>query len=164
MPELNPTVTPTNDAPVTEAPAPVPAAPKVAKPKAVKPKAVKKATPKAEKPAKAKPAPVKKPVASKTKSNTDVHKKDRSMSDLTPAQRSAKVLGAMRKLGAVNGGSAVNVAAIAKKTDLGEYEVYCAMWGKGPLQSGGYVKQVKVEGVRGAAFHLTAKGQKGDPE
>ena len=67
-------------------------------------------------------------------------------------------------IGAVNAGSAVNVTTIAKKASLGEYEVYCAVWNKGLLQSDGYVKQVKVDGVRGAAFHLTAKGQKGDPE
>ena len=160
MPELNPTDATEPTAPATEASAP--AAPKTLKPKA-KP-AAKKPTPKAEKPAKTKTAPAKKPAVKKEKSNTNVHKKDRSMSDLTPTQRSAKILHAMRKIGAVNGGSAVNVATIAKKTDLGEYEVYCAMWNKGPLQDGGYVKQVKVEGVRGAAFHLTAKGQKGDPE
>lgn len=148
MPELTPTSHVELTTPVAETPAP--AAPKAPKPKA---KAAVKA---------AKPAPTKKPAAKKEKINTV--KKDRSMSDLTPAQRSAKVLGAMRKLGAVNAGSAVNIATIAKKTDLGEYEVYCAMWNKGPLQSGGYVKQVKVEGIRGAAFHLTAKGQKGDPE
>ena len=149
MPELNPTTT--EATPVTEAPAP--AAPKAPKPKATKP-AAKKAAPKAEKPAK--------PAVKKEK--TETVKKDRSMSDLTPAQRAAKILGAMRKIGAVNAGSAVNVAAIAKKAGLGEYEVYCAVWNKGLLQSDGYVKQVKVDGVRGAAFHLTAKGQKGDPE
>lgn len=91
-------------------------------------------------------------------------KKDRSMSGLSTAERHAKVLKAMRTLGAVKEGSAVNVARVAGKCGLGEYEVYCALWGKGLLQTEGYVKQVKTEGVRGAAFHLTAKGQKGDPE
>lgn len=149
MPELNAAmvhVEPT--VPVAEPPAPV-----ASKATKLKTKAAAKVT---------KPAPAKKPVAKKEK--TDTIKKDRSMSDLTPAQRSAKILGSMRKLSAVNAGSAINIATIAKKTDLGEYEVYCTMWNKGPLQNSGYIKQVKVEGVRGAAFHLTAKGQKGDPE
>ena len=154
MPELNPSVENQTEATtVTEAPAPT--APKAAKPKAVKTPA-KKAAPKAEKPKAVKPAA--------KKEKTDAVKKDRSMSDLTPVQRATKILVAMRKIGSTNAGSAVDVAAIAKKAGLGEYEVYCAVWSKGLLQIDGYVKQVKVDGIRGAAFHLTAKGQKGDPE
>lgn len=151
---MNPSTTET--APVTETTAAAETksvkapAKKAGKPKAAAAKKDKKADPKK--------APKAKTAAKKTE------KKDRSMSGLSTVERHAKVLKAMRTLGAVKEGSAVNVGRVAAKCGLGEYEVYCALWGKGLLQTEGYVKQVKREDVRGAAFHLTAKGQKNDPD
>lgn len=154
MPALNSSSETTNEVatPVTETtPAPAPAA-KPTVPKTAKPKA------------KAKPAPAKKekPKADKKEKATTGDRK--VTSDLTPTQRHAKVLAAMRKLNAVNGSTAVTCEAVAAKSGLSKFEVYGSLWSQGPLQTGGYAKQCKVEGVRGTSYHLTAKGQKGDPE
>lgn len=165
MPELNPSVENQTEAtPVTEAPAP--AAQKAPKPKAAKP-ATKKAVPKAEKPAK--PAPVKKSAVKKEKTET-VKKEKKGPRDRTsdktktPLQRMVIALKGLRSLSAVNAGAAVNIERLAKKSGLSEFDTFVATYKNHRLQVEGYIKQVKVEGVRGSAFHLTAKGQKGDPE
>lgn len=162
MPELNPSVeTQTKAAPATEAPAPAPAAQKADKPRAAKPTA-KKATPNAAKPVK--PAPAKKEKTETVKKEKKGPRDRTSDKTKTPLQKMSIVLKTMRTLGSVNAGSAVNVEQIAKKSGLGEFDTYGALYKTHRLQVEGYIKQVKVDGVRGAAFHLTAKGQKGNPE
>lgn len=81
----------------------------------------------------------------------------------TPAERRLIVVKAMRKLGAVGATSSVTAAILVEKTGLTPYDVYCLLYKHYPLQVGGFVKQVQVEGVRGLSYHLTAKGQKTDP-
>lgn len=160
MPVLNANESTTETTtPATESPTPV--APKAPKPKAAAKKAAVKAAP-------VKKAAVKKTAEKKEKVVVVKEKKParERVSDTTktPLQKTVSVLKAMRTLGALNAGSAVNVEKVSKKCGLNEFDTYGALYKTHRLQVELYVKQVKVEGIRGAAFHLTAKGQKGDPE
>jgi len=84
--------------------------------------------------------------------------------DMSPTQRRLAVIKAMRKIGAVSATTAATADLLAEKSGLTRFDVYGQLYHANPLQKNGFVKQVQVEGVRGLSYHLTAKGQKSDPE
>jgi len=103
--------------------------------------------------------------ATSTPEPTAAPRGDRSLGDNgKPAERRLKVVKTMRKMGAVSATTAVTAADLVAKTGLTPYDVYCLLYKHYPLQKSGLVKQVQLEGVRGLSYHLTAKGQKSDPE
>jgi len=134
---------------------------KVVKKAAVKAVAsAKKAVKKTVKPAK-KVAAKTKP-AKKAATNGAVERK--TDTSKTPTERCNMALAGLRKLGATSPLSGVNVASIAAAAKLSEFDAYCAVWSKGKLQTGGFVGQGTVEGVKGAAFYLTKSGAKNNLE
>lgn len=84
--------------------------------------------------------------------------------DKTPAQRRMAVIKAMRGLGAVSATTSVTADRLATKCGMTRFDVYGQLYHTNHLQRDGFVKQVQMEGVRGLSYHLTAKGQKTDPE
>jgi len=85
----------------------------------------------------------------------------RKTSGLPAAEKRARFLKALKQLGAVSATTAVPAAAVVKRDGkLTPFDVYCQGYHKNELATDGLIKLVNVEGTRGLAYHLTAKGQK----
>ena len=78
------------------------------------------------------------------------------------AKRTASLLTAMKKLGAVSAGTARTADEIAGKSGLTRFDVYGLCYHAHPLVVDGLVKIAKMEGVRGLSYYLTAKGVKAE--
>lgn len=104
---------------------------------------------------------VKKPAKSTTTS--DEPRSTRSVGDVTLSvdQRREKVVKTMIKIGANNATSAKTADQIAAKTGFTRFDIYGLLYHTNFLAQEGYVKQVKIEGVKGLSYYLTAKGSKG---
>jgi hypothetical protein len=70
----------------------------------------------------------------------------------------------MRKLGARDPDTARTADELAAKSGLTRFDVYGQLYHTHRLATGGYVKQVQVEGVKGLSYYLTAKGLKAPDE
>lgn len=111
---------------------------------------------KAEKPAKTEKAPAEEKAAPKGRKIGAVEK--------PVAERRQMLVKLMVKMGAVSPATAKTKGELAAKCGLTEFDVYGLLYHTHLLQTGGFVKQVKIDGVKGLCYHLTAKGLKATAE
>lgn len=95
-----------------------------------------------------------------TQETTTKVKINRSMAEAPVKERRDHLVKALRKLQAVNSGTAVSINDLAKKLGYTAYDVYCLTYHKYPLAVQGFIKTAKHEGNRITMVYLTSKGQK----
>lgn len=79
-------------------------------------------------------------------------------SDEPVEQRRAKVLQALKKMGATSKTKAVSAEALMGETGFTRFDVYGLLYHNNKLQRDGYVAQEKAEGTRALSYYLTQKG------